>query len=79
MRHTECNYCLGGTASRSGGFGTFEVKERAARVGRNPKTKEPVNIPASKHPTFKEALNKSPHPSWRHVELISPSLNPERY
>ena len=35
------------------GFGTFEVKERAARVGRNPKTKEPVKIPASKHPTFK--------------------------
>lgn len=35
------------------GFGTFEVKERAARVGRNPRTKEPVDIPASKHPTFK--------------------------
>ena len=35
------------------GFGTFEVKERAARVGRNPRTKEPVNVPASKHPTFK--------------------------
>jgi DNA-binding protein HU-beta len=35
------------------GFGTFEVKERAARSGRNPKTKEPVQIPASKSPTFK--------------------------
>ena len=35
------------------GFGTFEVKERAARVGRNPRTKEPVKIPASKHPAFK--------------------------
>ena len=35
------------------GFGTFEMKERAARVGRNPKTREPVNIPASKHPAFK--------------------------
>ena len=35
------------------GFGTFEVKDRAPRVGRNPRTKEPVNIPASKHPTFK--------------------------
>ena len=35
------------------GFGTFEVKERAARVGRNPKTRETVNIPASKHPTFR--------------------------
>ena len=35
------------------GFGTFEMKERAARVGRNPKTRETVNIPASKHPTFR--------------------------
>ena len=35
------------------GFGTFEVKERAARLGRNPRTREPVNIPASKQPTFK--------------------------
>lgn len=35
------------------GFGTFQVKERAARVGRNPRTKEPINIPASKVPAFK--------------------------
>ena len=35
------------------GFGTFEVKERAARTGRNPKTKEPVDIPASKQPVFR--------------------------
>lgn len=35
------------------GFGTFEVKERAARVGRNPRTKEPVKIPAAKHPAFR--------------------------
>ena len=35
------------------GFGSFEVKPRAARVGRNPKTKEPVQIPASKTPVFK--------------------------
>ena len=35
------------------GFGTFEVKGRAARIGRNPKTKEPVDIPASKQPAFK--------------------------
>lgn len=35
------------------GFGTFEVKERAARIGRNPRTREPVDIPASKHPVFK--------------------------
>ena len=35
------------------GFGTFEVKKRAARVGRNPKTKEPIEIPASTVPVFK--------------------------
>ncbi len=35
------------------GFGNFEVKARAARTGRNPKTKEPINIPASKVPAFK--------------------------
>ena len=35
------------------GFGSFEVKERAARVGRNPKTKEEIQIPASKYPVFK--------------------------
>lgn len=34
------------------GFGTFEVKERAAREGRNPKTGEKITIAASKHPTF---------------------------
>ena len=36
------------------GFGTFEVKERAARKGRNPRTKEEIDIPASKNPVFKE-------------------------
>ncbi len=35
------------------GFGGFEVKKRAARTGRNPKTKEPIQIPASKVPVFK--------------------------
>ena len=35
------------------GFGTFEVKERAARKGRNPRTKEEIDIPASKNPVFK--------------------------
>lgn len=35
------------------GFGTFEVKERAARTGRNPSTGETIEIPASKTPTFK--------------------------
>ena len=35
------------------GFGIFEVKERSARVGRNPHTKETIEIPASRVPTFK--------------------------
>ena len=35
------------------GFGSFEVKKRAARIGRNPKTKESIKIPASKVPVFK--------------------------
>ncbi len=35
------------------GFGVFDVKERAARVGLNPKTKEAIDIPASKAPQFK--------------------------
>ena len=35
------------------GFGTFSVKERAARTGRNPRTGEPIDIPAAKVPGFK--------------------------
>ena len=35
------------------GFGVFEVKERAARLGRNPKTKEQIESPASAVPVFK--------------------------
>ena len=35
------------------GFGTFQVRKRAARTGRNPKTGESINIAASKNPTFK--------------------------
>ena len=35
------------------GFGAFEVKKRAERIGRNPKTKESIKIPASKVPVFK--------------------------
>ena len=35
------------------GFGSFEVKERAERTGRNPKTNEPIVIPAGKMPVFK--------------------------
>lgn len=35
------------------GFGTFSVKDRAARTGINPRTKETVEIPATKTPAFK--------------------------
>ncbi|MCQ2559945.1 MAG: HU family DNA-binding protein, partial [Clostridia bacterium] len=39
------------------GFGTFEVKERAARKGHNPQTKEEIEIPACKVPSFKAGKN----------------------
>ena len=45
------------------GFGTFEVKARGARTGRNPKTGETITIAAAKHPAFaagkafKDAVN----------------------
>jgi DNA-binding protein HU-beta len=35
------------------GFGAFEVKHRAARLGRNPKTKESIEIPPAQVPVFK--------------------------
>ncbi|MGI9861000.1 HU family DNA-binding protein [Moorella naiadis] len=35
------------------GFGTFEIKERAARVGRNPRTGEEIQIAATRAPVFK--------------------------
>ncbi len=35
------------------GFGSFEVRERAERVGRNPRTREEILIPACKVPAFK--------------------------
>ena len=46
------------------GLGSFDVKQRAERKGRNPKTKEQITIPAAKYPAFsaskalKEAVNK---------------------
>lgn len=46
------------------GFGTFDVLERAAHTGRNPQTKEPMEIPVSKAPRFragkalKDSVNK---------------------
>ena len=58
-----------GTLSRGGevriiGFGTFSVSNRAATTGRNPRTGDVINIPASKQPKFKagsplkDAVNK---------------------
>lgn len=43
------------------GFGTFEVRDRPARKGRNPQTKKEITIPASKLPAFKagKALKES--------------------
>jgi DNA-binding protein HU-beta len=42
-----------GTEVRLVGFGTFLVSTRAASTGRNPRTGEPINIPAAKLPKFK--------------------------
>ena len=42
-----------GEAVQLVGFGTFEVKERAARKGINPRTKEEITIESSKLPSFK--------------------------
>ncbi len=39
------------------GFGTFEVRQRAERMGRNPSTKEVIKIPASKAPAFRAGKN----------------------
>ncbi|MFL2770331.1 MAG: HU family DNA-binding protein [Rhodospirillaceae bacterium] len=43
----------GGTEVRLVGFGTFSVANRAASEGRNPRTGEKIQIPASKQPKFK--------------------------
>ena len=42
-----------GNEVRLVGFGTFSVSKRAATTGRNPRTGEPIKIPASKQPKFK--------------------------
>ena len=39
------------------GFGIFETKHRQAKVGRNPATKEPIQIPAARVPAFKPSQN----------------------
>ncbi len=43
----------GGSEVRLVGFGTFSVVQRKASMGRNPRTGEPIQIPASKQPKFK--------------------------
>ena len=42
------------------GFGTFKVKERSERVGRNPKTRQEIKIPASKAPASQVRLSRTP-------------------
>ena len=44
---------VAGESVQLSGFGSFEVKDREARIGRNPHTKEAVEIPATKVPVFK--------------------------
>ena len=44
---------VNGTEVRLVGFGTFSVSQRRATEGRNPRTGEPIQIPASKQPKFK--------------------------
>ncbi len=59
----EADLATGGKVQLAG-FGTFKVRENKARMGHNPKTKEPMEIAASKTAVFtagkslKEALNK---------------------
>ena len=44
---------IAGDKVQLSGFGIFEVKQREARIGRNPRTKEAIDIPASRQPAFK--------------------------
>ena len=50
---TICTALAGGDKVQLAGFGTFEVRERPARTGRNPQTKEEIEIPASRTAAFK--------------------------
>lgn len=47
------NALKGGSEVRLVGFGTFSISNRKASVGRNPRTGEQIQIPASKQPKFK--------------------------
>ena len=46
-----------GEAVQLTGFGTFEIKERQAKIGRDPRTKEPITIPATHVPVFRPSKN----------------------
>lgn len=48
---------IAGEKVQLSGFGNFEVKNREPRMGRNPRTKEAVRIPATRTPTFKASKN----------------------
>ena len=47
------NSLAAGEKVQIAGFGTFEVRERGERIGRDPRTSEEITIPASKAPAFK--------------------------
>lgn len=53
LTETVTNALKAGDKVQLVGFGSFEVKKRAARIGRNPRTNEPVEISAAKLPVFK--------------------------
>ncbi len=54
---TLCKSLVSGEKVQISGFGTFETKVRQPRVGRNPVTRESVEIPAATVPTFKPSKN----------------------
>jgi nucleoid DNA-binding protein len=51
--HAVCKALSVGKHIEIRGFGTFKVKDRKSRVARNPRTGDPVNVPARKVPVFK--------------------------
>lgn len=53
MSETIADALKAGEKVQLGGFGSFEAKMRAARTGLNPRTQEPIDIPAAKVPVFK--------------------------
>jgi integration host factor subunit beta len=64
------------------GFGSFRVRERGARRGRNPKTGDPVSIPAKRVPYFKpgkelKELINEPGSQPRSPSADSPTITPD--